>query len=170
MEICFRTYGVSNAQKPGSDPILTDPPMVYPQAQCEFVFLTNAMPVSALLLAELYKNRWTIELFFKWLKQHLKIITFGGTSVNAARIPIDAAICTYCLVATVQKKMQAGRSTYEVRQVLSISLTDKTLIRELFDKKNFNTTKNNVALMNQVYRMIFNRPIFYGTRMKYRNK
>jgi len=107
----------------------------------EFVFITNAMHISALQVAELYKNRWQVELFFKWLKQHLKIKKFWGTTENAVRIQIYAAICTYCLVAIVQKDMQIDRSTYEVLQILSISLTDKTHLRDLFDKTKFQNDK-----------------------------
>ena len=86
----------------------------------EFTFITNAMHISALQVAELYKNRWQVELFFKWLKQHLKIKRFWGTTENAVRIQIYAAICTYCLVAIIQHDMQLDRSTYEVLQILSI--------------------------------------------------
>ena len=107
----------------------------------EFVFLTNAMHISSLQVAKLYKNRWQVELFFKWLKQHLKIKKFWGTSENAVRIQIYVAICTYCLVAIVQKDMQLDRSTYEVLQILSISLTDKTHLRDLFDRTKFQNDK-----------------------------
>ncbi|MEG2760599.1 MAG: transposase, partial [Mucinivorans sp.] len=112
------------------------------EEQCrEFMFLTNATHISALQVAELYKNRWQVELFFKWLKQHLKIKKFWGTTENAVRIQIYAAICAYCLVAIVQKDMQLDRSTYEVLQILSISLTDKTHLQELFDKTKFQDFK-----------------------------
>ena len=107
----------------------------------EFAFLTNAFHLSALQVANLYKNRWQIELFFKWLKQHLKIKKFWGTTGNAVRIQISAAITAYCLVAIVQHDMHLERSTYEVLQILSISLTDKTPLRELFEKTNFNDVK-----------------------------
>ena len=107
----------------------------------EFIFLTNATHISALQVADLYKNRWQVELFFKWLKQHLKIKKFWGTTENAVRIQIYAAICTYCLVAIVQHDMQLDRSTYEVLQILSISLTDKTHLRDLFDKTKFQNDK-----------------------------
>jgi len=112
----------------------------------EFVFLTNAMHISALQVAELYKNRWQVELFFKWLKQHLKVKKFWGTTENAVRIQIYAAICTYCLVAIVQKDMKPDRSTYEVLQILSISLTDKTHLRDLFDKTKFQNDKERFRL------------------------
>ncbi|UUV20270.1 IS4 family transposase [Paenimyroides aestuarii] len=107
------------------------------QQNREFVFLTNAMQISALQVAELYRNRWQVELFFKWLKQHLRIKKFWGTTENAVRIQLYVAICTYCLVAIVQKDMQLDRTTYEILQILSISLTDKTKLRDLFDKTKF---------------------------------
>lgn len=107
----------------------------------EFMFLTNAMDLTAQQIADLYKNRWQIELFFKWLKQHLKIKKFWGTTENAVRIQIAAAIAAYCLVAIVQHDMKLKRSTYEVLQILSISLTDKTPLRELFDKTYSNDVK-----------------------------
>ena len=107
----------------------------------EFMFLTNAMDLTAQQIADLYKNRWQIELFFKWLKQHLKIKKFWGTTENAVRIQISAAITAYCLVAIVQHDMKLKRSTYEVLQILSISLTDKTPLRELFDKTYSNDVK-----------------------------
>jgi len=108
----------------------------------EFTFLTNAKHISALDVANLYRKRWLVELFFKWLKQHLKIKRFGGTSENAVRIQISVAIITYCLIAIVQHDMQLNRSTYEILQILSISLTDKTHLRDLFDKTNFNDVKD----------------------------
>ena len=107
----------------------------------EFMFLANAMDLTAQQIADLYKNRWQIELFFKWLKQHLKIKKFWGTTENAVRIQISAAITVYCLVAIIQHDMQLKRSTYEVLQILSMSLTDKTPIRELFDKTYSNDVK-----------------------------
>ncbi|HOO95577.1 MAG TPA: IS4 family transposase [Proteiniphilum sp.] len=100
----------------------------------EFMFLTNAMHLTSLQVAELYKNRWQVELFFKWIKQHLKIKKFWGTTENAVRIQICAAISAYCLVAIEQHDMKLERSTYEVLQILSISLTDNTHLTDLFDK------------------------------------
>ena len=116
------------------------------QQEREFVFLTNATHISALQVAELYKNRWQVELFFKWLKQHLKIKKFWGTTENAVRIQVYAAICTYCLVAIVQHDMKLDRSTYEVLQILSISLTDKTNLRELFSKTKLQYDKEQTDL------------------------
>lgn len=110
----------------------------------EFAFLTNAMHLTSLEVAYLYKNRWQIELFHKWIKQHLKIKRFWGTTENAVRIQISAAIIAYCLVAIIQHDMQLDRSTYEVLQILSISLTDKTPLRDLFSKTKFNNVKDQV--------------------------
>ena len=107
----------------------------------EFTYLTNAKHLTAQQIANLYKNRWQVELFFKWLKQHLKIKKFWGTTENAVRIQIYAAISAYCLVAIIQHDMKFKRSTYKLLQILSISLTDKTPLRELFDKTIFNNDK-----------------------------
>ena len=103
-----------------------------------FVFLTNNFVLPAPIIAELYRNRWSVELFFKWLKQHLKIKKFWGTSENAVRIQIYCAIITYCLVVIVKHDMKLERSVYEILQIVGISLTDKTNLRELFDKSNIN--------------------------------
>ena len=112
----------------------------------EFVYLTNAKHIPALQVAELYKNRWQVELFFKWLKQHLKIKKFWGTSENAVKIQVYSAIIAYCLVAIMQHDMKLNRSTYEVLQILGISLTDKTPLRNLFSKTKFNDVKEQSGL------------------------
>ena len=103
----------------------------------EFTFLTNTKQLSALDVANLYKKnkkRWLIELFFKWLKQHLRVKKFWDTTENAVRIQISVAI--------VQHDMKLKRTIYEVLQILSISLTDKTHLRNLFDMTNFNDVKD----------------------------
>jgi hypothetical protein len=102
------------------------------------VFLTNDFELPALVVAEIYRNRWSLKLFFKWLKQHLKIKKFWGTSENAVRIQIYCAIITYCLVVIVKQDMKLERSVYEILQIIGISLTDKTHLRDLFDKSNIN--------------------------------
>ena len=112
----------------------------------EFIYLTNAKHIQALQVAELYKNRWQVELFFKWLKQHLKIKKFWGTSENAVKIQVYSAIIAYCLVAIMQHDMKLDRSTYEVLQILGISLTDKTPLRDLFSKTKFNDVKEQSGL------------------------
>ena len=104
----------------------------------KFIFFTNALDISSLKVAELYHNRWQIELFFKWLKQHLKIKKFWGETENAVRIQIYTAITAYCMMAIVQKKMNLGRSIYEMLQLVSVSLTDTVELKTLFGKPNYN--------------------------------
>jgi len=106
-----------------------------------FVFLTNNLELTAEQVAFLYKNRWQVELFFKWIKQHLKIKAFWGTSENAVRIQVYSAIIAYCIVAIVGAKLKIKRSTYEILQVLGISLLDKTPVKELFINMNYNDVK-----------------------------
>jgi hypothetical protein len=116
-----------------------------------FVFLTNNFDLPAEQVAFLYKNRWQIELFFKWIKQHLKIKAFWGTSENAVRIQIFSAIIAYCLVAIIKTQLKIERSTYEILQVLGISLLDKTPVKELLTNMNVNDVKepfNNQLSLN----------------------
>jgi hypothetical protein len=96
-----------------------------------FVFLTNNFEVTALEIARLYRNRWQIEVFFKWIKQNLTIKTLWGHSENAVNIHIWVAICTYLIVAYVKFKIQSTLSIYEIMQILGISTFDKTQITEL---------------------------------------
>ena len=104
----------------------------------KFIFFTNALDINSLKVAELYHNRWQIELFFKWPKQHLKIKKFWGETENAVRIQIYTAITTYCMIAIVQKKMSIERSIYEMLQLVSISLTETICLKDLFAKPNCN--------------------------------
>jgi len=118
-----------------------------------FVFLTNNMELSALQIALLYKNRWQVELFFKWIKQHLKIKSFWGTTENAVRIQIYSAIIAYCLVAIVGAELKIKHSTYEILQIVGISLLDKTPINELFantDYKNVKEINHNQLTINWI--------------------
>jgi hypothetical protein len=98
-----------------------------------FTYLTNNFGISAGYIALLYKNRWQVELFFKWIKQHLHIKSFWGVTENAVRIQIYAAITAYCLVAIIEHDLKLNRSTFDVLRILSMSLFDKTPIRELFE-------------------------------------
>ena len=104
------------------------------ESKRKFIFFTNAfseddrLDISPVMVAELYHNRWQIELFFKWLKQHLKIKKFWGTSENAVRIQIYSAITAYCMMAIVQKKMRTQRPIYEMLQLVSVSLTETCLL------------------------------------------
>ncbi len=103
-------------------------------------FLTNNLDVSALEVANLYRNRWQIEVFFKWIKQNLTIKTLWGHSENAVNIHIWVAICTYLLVAKVKHALKSNLSIYEIMQILSISVFDKTSLRELLTE--FQTNQN----------------------------
>ena len=94
------------------------------------VFLTNNFVVPALTIAQLYKGRWQIELFFKWIKQHLGIKAFYGTSENAVRIQIWSAFSVYLLVAILKKRLHLEASLYTILQILSLMLFEKTPIRQ----------------------------------------
>ena len=101
-----------------------------------FIFLTNNFNVPALTIAQLFKERWKIELFFKWIKQHLKIKTFYGNSQNAVYTQIWIALCTYLLLAIAKKRWQIKESLYTMSQVMEFCILDKTPINELFSDKN----------------------------------
>lgn len=98
------------------------------------IFLTNNFHLQAHEVAQLYKHRWKIELFFKWIKQHLKIKSFWGHSENAVKTQVWIAISVYVLVAIAKKKFMLQQSLYEILQVLSISIFEKTPINQLFQQ------------------------------------
>ena len=97
-----------------------------PQTGKTLVFLTNNTTLPALTVAALYKSRWQVELFFKWIKQHLRIKKFLGNSENAVKTQIWCAVCTYVLVAIVRKELQLNASLYTCLQILSVSVFEKT--------------------------------------------
>ena len=101
---------------------------VDPETQQRFVFLTNNFTLPALQIAQLYKCRWQVELFFKWIKQHLRIQAFYGTSVTAVKTQVWIAISVYVLVAIVKKRLGLPQSLYTILQVLSVTLFEKTPI------------------------------------------
>ena len=98
------------------------------------VFLTNDFTLSALDIALLYKARWRVELFFKWIKQHLRIKAFYGTSENAVKTQVWIAISTYVLVAIIKKKLDLPHSLYTILQILSLSLFEKRPILQVFSE------------------------------------
>ena len=104
-----------------------------PQTGKRLVFLTNNFALDALTIAKLYKCRWQVELFFKWIKQHLRIKAFFGTSENAVKSQIWVAVSVYVLVAIVKKRLTLAVSLYEMLQILSLTLFEKTPINSLFD-------------------------------------
>jgi Transposase DDE domain/Domain of unknown function (DUF4372) len=111
------------------------------ETDVEFVFLTNNFKLTASEIAVLYKNRWQVELFFKWIKQHLKVKSFWGHTPNAVKIQLYCAIITYCLVAIVGKELKIERTTYEILQILGISLLDKTPVKELLTNNDYKNVK-----------------------------
>jgi len=119
----------------------------------ELVFITNDFEITALEIARIYKYRWTIELFFKWIKQHLKVKTFWGHSLNAVRIQIYIAMITYLTVALVKHQLKLKQSQYEILQILSVSLLCKTPLLELFPNtypqyvKELNSNQLNLFLL-----------------------
>lgn len=112
------------------------------ETQKTFIFLTNNMDLKAEEIAYLYKKRWEVELFFKWIKQHLKVKSFWGTSINAVKVQIYCAIITYCLVALIGNILKIERSIYEILQILSISLLDKSPVNEILNKYNYTNVKD----------------------------
>ena len=102
------------------------------ETKIEFDFITNNFKVSALQVALLYKHRWSVELFFKWIKQHLRIKSFWGHSENAVRIQVYSAIITYLTIAIVKEKMKLKQTNYEILQILNFALLDKIPIQQLF--------------------------------------
>jgi hypothetical protein len=103
-----------------------------PETGKRLVFLTNNFVLPALTIAQLYKYRWKVELFFKWIKQHLRIKAFFGTSENAVKAQIWSAVCVYVLVAIVKKRLGLKASLYEILQILSLTLFEKTELFCLF--------------------------------------
>ena len=106
-----------------------------------FFFLTNNFKLGALTVAKLYKHRWYIELFFKWIKQHLKIKSFWGQSENAVKTQIWIAIATYVIVAIAKKRLNLPHSLYEILQLVSISAFDRTPLRQTFTNENYQDVK-----------------------------
>lgn len=100
----------------------------------DFVFLTNNFMLSAKSVAELYRSRWRVELFFKWIKQHLHIKKFFGTDQNAVKTQIWIAVCAYLLVAIMRKKLNIERSMYEILQILGITVLQKTPVLQVFSE------------------------------------
>ncbi len=103
-----------------------------PESGKTLVFLTNNKTLPALTIAALYKSRWQVELFFKWIKQHLRIKKFLGTSENAVKTQIWCAVSTYVLIAIVKKELQLDASLYTLLQILSVSVFEKTPLNKAF--------------------------------------
>jgi hypothetical protein len=105
-----------------------------PATAKKFVFLTNNFQLDAIVIAQLYKERWKVELFFKWIKQHLRIKAFYGTSLNAVCTQIWVAVAIYVLIAIVRKELKTEKSLYAILQVLSISLFEKAPLYQILNE------------------------------------
>ena len=119
-----------------------------PKTGQRLVFLTNNFVLSALTITELYRCRWQVELFFKWIKQHLRIKQFYGTSENAVKTQIWTAVSTYVLVAIVRKRLKIQASLYEMLQILSLTMFEKTPLDTLFSQ--IRTGQNDADTPNQM--------------------
>ena len=97
-----------------------------------FIFLANQFTLPAITIAELYRYRWRVEIFFKWIKQHLRIKNFYGTSENAVKTQIWIAVSTYVLVAIMKKRLKIDSTLYTILQILSITLFEKMPILQAF--------------------------------------
>ncbi len=106
-----------------------------PDTQKRFVFLTNNFTLAPLTIAKLYRARWRVELFFKWIKQHLRIKAFYGTSENAVKTQVWIAIAVYVLVAIAKKRLGLEQSLYTILQVLSVTLFEKTPVLQAFSSE-----------------------------------
>jgi hypothetical protein len=106
-----------------------------------FVFLTNNFRLSAVTVAALYKSRWGIETFFKWIKQHLKILSFWGHSENAVKTQIWIAISSYLIVIIAKKQLNLKYSLYEILQMISLAPFDRTPMKKLFENAEYQDVK-----------------------------
>lgn len=112
-----------------------------PKQNKRFVFLTNNFTLSALTITDLYRSRWQVELFFKWIKQHLRIKAFYGTSENAVKTQIWIAIAVYVLVAIVKKRLNLDQSLYTILQILSVTLFEKSPILQVLSQIDYKKTE-----------------------------
>jgi len=119
-----------------------------PETGKTLVFLTNQMSLPAATICALYKSRWQVELFFKWIKQHLRIKQFFGTSENAVKTQIWISVSVYVLVAIIRKKLNIDASLYTLLQVLSLTLFEKMPLQQAFPADDY--TSDNGSISNQL--------------------
>ena len=133
-----------------------------------FKFLTNNFVLPAITIARIYKSRWQVELFFKWIKQHLRIKAFYGTSQNAVKTQIWIAVCSYVLIAIVRKRLALELSLYQILQVLSLTLFEKTPILRALERpsspEDLNDSGNQLILFK--FTAVQNRTKPYRPAMK----
>ena len=119
-----------------------------PKTNKHFVYLTNNFTLPALTIAQLYKARWEIELFFKWIKQHLHIKSFYGVSENAVKTQVWIAACVYLLIAIVKKHLRLEQSMYTILQIASLALFEKTPILQAFSQHDY--PDSDITICNQL--------------------
>ena len=116
------------------------------------VFLTNNFTLPALTITELYRCRWQVELFFKWIKQHLRLKVFYGTTENAVKTQIWIAVSVYVLVAIIKKRLNLSASLYEILQILSLTMFERIpldqLLRKIVTEQNYALSLNQLNLFN----------------------
>ncbi len=121
------------------------------EKQKRFDFMTNHFSLPSLTIAKLYKNRWNVELFFKWIKQHLRIKAFYGTSENAVKTQVWIAISVYVLVAIIKKKLGLEQSLYTILQVLSITLFEKIQLYRIFEITSYRKDINSNSIQLELF-------------------
>jgi hypothetical protein len=112
------------------------------------VFVTNQFDLDAEMIAQIYRRRWAIELFFRWIKQHLRLRGFYSTSFNGVRVQIWSAICAYLLVAIAKRRLELPHSLWEILQIVSIASMEQIHLPELFTR--INTMNDHVDTPNQL--------------------
>jgi IS4 transposase len=121
---------------------------VDPKTGKRFIFLTNNLVLPARTMALLYKKRWQVELFFKWIKQHLRIKRFYGTSENAVKTQIWIAICVYVLVAILKKQLQSDQSLHSLLQILSVNAFEQSPLHQVLT--DFRPQNSESTICNQL--------------------
>ena len=111
-----------------------------------YVYITNNFQIPAQTIADLYKHRWQIELFFKWIKQHLKIQVFWGYSFNAVKTQICIAISTFLLIAIAKKQLKVKQNLYELLQILQVSQFEKIALSSLISKSKLHFEENETQM------------------------
>ena len=111
----------------------------------DLFFLTNHFTLPALTIAQLYKSRWKVELFFKWIKQHLRIKAFYGTSPNAVKVQIWVAVCVYLLLAILKKRLGLQADLHRILQVASVTIFEKTPVLQAFQGLEFQPSSHTLA-------------------------
>ena len=116
-----------------------------PDTEKEITILTNNFDLPPLVIAQLYKKRWQIELFFKWIKQNLHIESFYGQSENAVKLQVWIAICAYLLIAVLKKELGLGENLYEILHFLDDVLIEQVPIQSFFPKSKYKTTDHDLS-------------------------